>query len=209
MGKTGRTRKSYVEDIDRESLEKALMSAASYREALTSLGKYYCSGAIVALRQAALRHQIAIPHLDGKSGPLADAASAIRRKFKRRRLLDSEFRRGEPEAYARFILYDSRRNDKKRGYANDLSIPTIIKLLSLGECTYCGDTKTKLTLDRVDNTKGHTVDNVNVACARCNIMRGNMPYDAWTHLVPSVRSAFETGLFGDWKPFNHQYRNRR
>lgn len=39
-----------------------------------------------------------------------------------------------------------------------------------GDFTYNG-------LDRVDSSKGHTVDNIVSCCRTCNIMKGNMGYD--------------------------------
>jgi len=55
-----------------------------------------------------------------------------------------------------------------------------------------------MTLDRINNEKGHTADNVIPACYRCNLIRRDMPYDAWMHVAPSIRSAREAGLFRDW-----------
>ena len=42
------------------------------------------------------------------------------------------------------------------------------------ECIYCGETDwRKLGLDRINNSKPHTEDNVVPCCRRCNIIRGN------------------------------------
>lgn len=59
-------------------------------------------------------------------------------------------------------------------------------------------------LDRIDNSKGHTKDNVRAACIRCNYMRGSMPFEAWEFLVPTIKEAVKRGLFGKWrsKSFN-------
>lgn len=106
--------------------------------------------------------------------------------------------RQNPLHRAKWILHDSRRSDKKRGLDNDLDVTYIQSLIRKG-CSYCGDTS-KMTLDRIDNTRGHTKDNVMPACIRCNYLRGSMPYDAWMIIAPSVRLAFEQGAFGDWLP---------
>ncbi len=41
-------------------------------------------------------------------------------------------------------------------------------------CTYCGDEIQTVGLDRLDNTKGYTMDNVVSCCATCNGMKSGM-----------------------------------
>ena len=108
--------------------------------------------------------------------------------------LNKDRRKANP---SRFILEDSRRSDKKKGFANDLT-KIFIDQLIIGGCRYCGETKLRMTLDRIDNSVGHLQSNVVPACIRCNLARGAMPYLAWLHLVPYVREANERGLFGTW-----------
>jgi hypothetical protein len=55
-----------------------------------------------------------------------------------------------------------------------------------------------MTLDRIDNDKGHTEDNVVPACIRCNYTRRSMPYEAWLVVAKGMREARERGLFGEW-----------
>lgn len=97
----------------------------------------------------------------------------------------------------RFILEDSRRSDKKKGFSNDLTKEFIESIITNG-CRYCGETKLRMTLDRIDNSIGHLQSNVVPACIRCNLARGSMPYIAWQHIVPLIKEAREQGLFGDW-----------
>lgn len=105
---------------------------------------------------------------------------------------------------AKHILTDSRGMDRKKSRTNDLDLPFIENMISKS-CSYCGENEIRLTLDRVDNTRGHTKDNVVTACCRCNHARGDMPYDAWLCLVDGMRKARLAGLFGQWraKPFSH------
>lgn len=56
-----------------------------------------------------------------------------------------------------------------------------------------------MTLDRKDNTIGHVQSNVVPACYRCNLTRGDMPYEAWVYLIDGMRLAREAGAFGNWK----------
>jgi len=55
-----------------------------------------------------------------------------------------------------------------------------------------------MTLDRIDNLKGHSFDNVVPACIRCNYARRNMSYEAWLCLTEGMRRARELDLFKGW-----------
>ena len=98
---------------------------------------------------------------------------------------------------ARWILEDSRRADRKRRRKNDLTKQFIEASIQEG-CRYCGESHLKMTLDRIDNSKGHTKRNVVASCIRCNIIRRDMPYEAWQFLVPRMREARKRGLFQGW-----------
>lgn len=98
---------------------------------------------------------------------------------------------------AQAILGDARRADKKRRRANDLDIDFIRNAICQ-PCSYCAEESLRMTLDRIDNSKGHTKGNVLPCCIRCNMARGNMPFEAWQYLVPGVRSARTAGAFGTW-----------
>lgn len=95
------------------------------------------------------------------------------------------------------IYVDSRKSDKKHGRENDLTKEFIAVEIAKG-CSYCGETKLRMTLDRIDNGRGHLMDNVVPACVRCNYTRKDMPYEAWIVVAPGMREAREQGLFGDW-----------
>ena len=98
---------------------------------------------------------------------------------------------------AYYVLQDSRRSDKKKGLEWELDREFVQELLTK-PCSYCGETAERMTLDRIDNTKGHVRTNVVGACIRCNYVRGAMPYDAWVVVAEGMRKARERGLFEKW-----------
>jgi hypothetical protein len=109
--------------------------------------------------------------------------------------------RSKKQNRAKFIVKDSRNADKKAHprRENDLTVAFVEKLLAESDgCLYCGETKLRMTADRIDNDLGHLQSNVNPSCIRCNVIRGKMPYVAWMLIVPAVREARILGLFGDW-----------
>ena len=70
------------------------------------------------------------------------------------------------------MLSAYRLKDKKKGLTCDIDNQWLYDAITSGKCFYCGDTE-RLGLDRIDNTKGHTKDNVVVCCYECNTARSN------------------------------------
>ena len=97
----------------------------------------------------------------------------------------------------RWICIDAKSSDNKAGFENDLTRDFVKELIAKG-CIYCGETKMRMTLDRIDNDKGHLRSNVVPACIRCNYVRRNMPYEAWIKIAPAIREVRVLGLFGTW-----------
>lgn len=92
----------------------------------------------------------------------------------------------------------ARFKNKKRGWTGfDLDRDFVKDLIQNG-CKYCEAKNIQMSLDRIDNNKGYTRDNVNPSCIRCNHIRGSMPYEAWREIYPSIRRAYELGLLSDW-----------
>lgn len=97
----------------------------------------------------------------------------------------------------KWIVIDARGSDRKKGRENDLDREFVRELIKDG-CSYCGETEIRMTVDRVDNERGHLKDNVVPACMRCNYVRGAMPHKAWLFLINGMREAREKGFFGQW-----------
>ena len=90
------------------------------------------------------------------------------------------------EKRSQFIVEDCLKSDRKRKMGNDLTVEFVEGILS--SCSYCGETeKIQLSIDRIDNKRGHLQDNVVPACVRCNIVRRDMPYEAWLMLAPAMK----------------------
>ncbi len=103
----------------------------------------------------------------------------------------------DPQTLAKIILKDCKGSDRKHQREHDLDLATVLKQI-IQPCTYCGETTLRMTLDRIDNERGHTKDNVVGACIRCNYTRGAMPYEAWVLVAVGMLAAREAGVFGDW-----------
>lgn len=108
--------------------------------------------------------------------------------------------RTDREQIPRVIVVDCRRSDKKKGFVCDLTIEFVKESIKDG-CSYCGEIRIRVGLDRIDNALGHSQNNVVACCGRCNYLRRDMPYAAWMMLVPQVRKIRESGAFGDWDGF--------
>ena len=106
--------------------------------------------------------------------------------------------RQNPKHRPTVIFQDTRNGDRKKlGATNDLTKEFITRLIKDG-CRYCGETKLQMTLDRIDNSLPHNRNNVLPACIRCNLIRHELSFQCWMHIVPSIRSAKELGLFDGW-----------
>ena len=46
-------------------------------------------------------------------------------------------------------------------------------------CYLCGNNKVQLGLDRVDNSRGYTIDNIAPCCSPCNTSKGALTLQEW------------------------------
>lgn len=71
------------------------------------------------------------------------------------------------------MLAAYRHKDKIMGFdRSDIDTNWFIKNILSQPCIYCGDTK-RVGADRIDNSKGHTKDNIVPCCIECNTARNN------------------------------------
>lgn len=128
---------------------------------------------------------------------------AAKQRHRERRAATLRVNRKTKEKRYRYILADSRKQDRTRGMVNDLDLEFVRDAILSG-CSYCGDDQGKMTLDRTDNSVGHLKSNVVPACARCNWIRRDMPYKAWLCIAPAVREARLLGLLDGWHAGPHR-----
>lgn len=107
--------------------------------------------------------------------------------------LKNDWRISNPVAV---LCHNIKSKDKRNGWDSDITTDFVSDLIKNG-CVYCGEVE-RIGLDRIDNSKGHTQDNVVACCPRCNYTRRDMPYAAWLRIAPAMRAAREAGEFGDW-----------
>ena len=183
---------------NREITDLEIISAAKCSTSLVAIFKKLDVKSNIYL-QLRMRRLINENNLEGrfrfkKSLPIFEENF---KNYNKNKKLSEELGRKDPNQTARYIYYSTNSKDK----THHLSIEEIKNKLSEADnkCCYCLSDKLKLTLDRIDNEKAHESNNVHVACIRCNYLRGNMPYEAWTCLLPGLRLAEEKGLFGMWR----------
>lgn len=70
------------------------------------------------------------------------------------------------------MLSSYRIKDIRKKFENDLTFDWVRDNIFYENCFYCGTDK-KIGCDRIDNSKGHTVDNVVPCCYRCNVVRAD------------------------------------
>jgi len=97
-------------------------------------------------------------------------------------------KRQEGIGRAQVMMYYHRKADKKKGLVCDLTPYFILMEIFQKECVYCGVHEEKMGCDRLDNTKGHTMDNVVPCCSLCNITRmDNYTFEEMLLLGKSIR----------------------
>jgi 5-methylcytosine-specific restriction endonuclease McrA len=69
-----------------------------------------------------------------------------------------------PDNYRKYIY---RANAK--GIVFNLTIEEFNNVIN-GECSYCGEEQAG-TIDRINSSKGYTIDNITPCCSKCNIMK--------------------------------------
>jgi len=100
-----------------------------------------------------------------------------------------------PVANEALVRY--RKSANKTGKAFDLDTEFMKESFSK-PCQYCDETKLLMTLDRKDSSIGYLKQNCVPCCIRCNLVKADMPYEAWLVVALAMKEALKLGLFGSW-----------
>lgn len=75
-----------------------------------------------------------------------------------------------PIGRASYLVSDYKQNDKKSGRPEgDLTAQWVVENILTKPCAHCGETDwRKIGCNRLDNSKSHTMDNVEPCCWKCN-----------------------------------------
>lgn len=89
--------------------------------------------------------------------------------------------------------------DKKKELCS-ITINEFRELISLTPyCFYCSNNElSQLGLDRKDNLRGHSTDNVVVCCEKCNMILSDIPYEAKVLLSEGLKKINEQNLLKNW-----------
>jgi 5-methylcytosine-specific restriction endonuclease McrA len=67
-------------------------------------------------------------------------------------------------------------------------------------CFYCKTNNyLELGLDRIDNSLGHSLDNVVTCCSKCNNILGDLPNLAKLELISGLTAIRSKGLLDNWE----------
>lgn len=97
--------------------------------------------------------------------------SCIECHKKRMKLYNGTYYKNNRDAEL-FKIY--RKEDIRKGFDNDLSEEWLRDNITTKSCFYCGTTSRPIGADRIDNSKGHTQENVVPCCKICNKVRNNI-----------------------------------
>lgn len=76
------------------------------------------------------------------------------------------------ESRESLLCRDYRKSDKRKGLECNITAKWLRSNITSKPCYYCGSTE-HIGADRIDNSRGHTKDNVIPACFRCNSIRNS------------------------------------
>lgn len=91
------------------------------------------------------------------------------------------------------MLSAYRIKDKRKGFCCDITVDQMLSIMSQ-PCIYCGDTN-RIGCDRIDNNRGHIVDNVVPCCVDCNKARNeNFSFDEMKIIGKTIREIKQARL---------------
>lgn len=138
-------------------------------------------------------------------GSEPDEYKALTRVIKQKKIFENKPWR--KTKYSNRKRLDYRNVDKKKGLFNNLTIEFIEKSFN-SSCVYCG--YPAITLDRINNNLGHTIENCVPACYECNICRNRIfSYEEMLIIGKSIKEIKDNRIGYDFsKPVFPRYKNK-
>ena len=124
-------------------------------------------------------------------------------KIKERKLL---LYYNDKKTRALHLLSSHKHEDKINGFeCFDLTVDWMVDNILSKPCVHCGETDWhKIGCNRIDNSKGHTIDNVEPCCRRCNCKLASAVKHSHKH-----KKVFQYTLDGELvKIWNNSYTTR-
>lgn len=97
------------------------------------------------------------------------------RKIKSKRVLmnENELSLDDLRLKAAKMVSSYKCSDKKKGYETDVTKEYVFSNIIRKPCIYCGSIN-NVGCDRLDNKRGHLIDNIVPCCYICNVVRSNL-----------------------------------
>ena len=80
-------------------------------------------------------------------------------------------------------------NAQSRNYTVTFTLEEFSKIVS-NSCSYCGENEKRIGIDRIDNTKGYTIENSTSCCKICNMMKKTMTVDEFISHTKKIHNHF-------------------
>lgn len=100
------------------------------------------------------------------------------------------------EKHPHLAKYKAYKTADKKSQRDTLSWEEAIPLFK-GDCFYCGS-NVAIGIDRKDSSQGHTKDNSVSCCEKCNIILGDLPFEAKLILKTSLEQIQKQKLLDSW-----------
>lgn len=75
----------------------------------------------------------------------------------------------------------------KRNYEVNITLEEFTEIVS-NPCAYCGENEKRIGVDRIDNTKGYTIENSNPCCTPCNMMKKTMTVNEFLSHIKKIHT---------------------
>lgn len=73
----------------------------------------------------------------------------------------------------------------KRNYEVSINLEEFEKIISQ-PCVYCGEKEKRIGIDRIDNSKGYTLENSAPCCTLCNMMKKTLQVDEFLKHINKI-----------------------